>query len=217
MSCRGRAWLRGEEHIMCTDLWPSPSMWLRQARVSQYAQSHARPNSSLWCPSRTFFADWAGVLFDLLCWPGSLMNRLGGILRRWPFQRSCALPVHTASWHRPLQGRMTQHLACLARSGLLHLAWVDPTMSGQWEKPQRVLLKISARCGSGKPMCSDLASSEIEIERSEEHTSELQSLRRISYAVFCLKKKEIKHTFKQQTYILMVTHKSKSKEDFSKI
>src|SRR3546814_5440127 len=28
-----------------------------------------------------------------------------------------------------------------------------------------------------------------EIDRSEEHTSELQSLMRISYAVFCLKKK----------------------------
>src|SRR3546814_8421655 len=30
--------------------------------------------------------------------------------------------------------------------------------------------------------------------RSEEHTSELQSLMRISYAVFCLKKKTIRHT-----------------------
>src|SRR3546814_4421531 len=30
---------------------------------------------------------------------------------------------------------------------------------------------------------------EIDYERSEEHTSELQSLMRISYAVFCLKKK----------------------------
>src|SRR3546814_8626898 len=29
--------------------------------------------------------------------------------------------------------------------------------------------------------------------RSEEHTSELQSLMRISYAVFCLKKKKQKH------------------------
>src|SRR3546814_3534437 len=29
-------------------------------------------------------------------------------------------------------------------------------------------------------------------DRSEEHTSELQSLMRISYAVFCLKKKNIK-------------------------
>src|SRR3546814_1861294 len=31
-------------------------------------------------------------------------------------------------------------------------------------------------------------------ERSEEHTSELQSLMRISYAVFCLKKKKKTHT-----------------------
>src|SRR3546814_7355581 len=31
-----------------------------------------------------------------------------------------------------------------------------------------------------------------QIRRSEEHTSELQSLMRISYAVFCLKKKIIK-------------------------
>src|SRR3546814_5712617 len=30
-------------------------------------------------------------------------------------------------------------------------------------------------------------------ERSEEHTSELQSLMRISYAVFCLKKKKTAH------------------------
>src|SRR3546814_8422533 len=37
--------------------------------------------------------------------------------------------------------------------------------------------------GGGNPFgCSDL--------RSEEHTSELQSLMRISYAVFCLKKKK---------------------------
>src|SRR3546814_9128918 len=33
-------------------------------------------------------------------------------------------------------------------------------------------------------------------ERSEEHTSELQSLMRISYAVFCLKKKNNKHNIK---------------------
>src|SRR3546814_4381532 len=37
-------------------------------------------------------------------------------------------------------------------------------------------------------------------QRSEEHTSELQSLMRISYAVFCLKKKkEHKHITNRQT------------------
>src|SRR3546814_7268141 len=35
-------------------------------------------------------------------------------------------------------------------------------------------------------------------ERSEEHTSELQSLMRISYAVFCLKKKTKLHTTSPQ-------------------
>src|SRR3546814_4498872 len=35
--------------------------------------------------------------------------------------------------------------------------------------------------------------------RSEEHTSELQSLMRISYAVFCLKKKKQQHTHTKRT------------------
>src|SRR3546814_6989272 len=38
--------------------------------------------------------------------------------------------------------------------------------------------------------------------RSEEHTSELQSLMRISYAVFCLKKKRNQHNhFRTRTHI----------------
>src|SRR3546814_5136807 len=56
-----------------------------------------------------------------------------------------------------------------------------------------------------KTPCSDLVEREhrgiprniLEKQRSEEHTSELQSLMRISYAVFCLKTKtntNIKHT-----------------------
>src|SRR3546814_4887972 len=36
--------------------------------------------------------------------------------------------------------------------------------------------------------------------RSEEHTSELQSLMRISYAVFCLKKKKTTHITPQTTH-----------------
>src|SRR3546814_9060180 len=34
-----------------------------------------------------------------------------------------------------------------------------------------------------------VSAAQIELNRSEEHTSELQSLKRISYHVFCLKKK----------------------------
>src|SRR3546814_18860157 len=46
-----------------------------------------------------------------------------------------------------------------------------------------------------------------QIERSEEHTSELQSLMRISYAVFCLKKKNME----LQTPILINTSKKSTK------
>src|SRR3546814_2652242 len=38
------------------------------------------------------------------------------------------------------------------------------------------------------------------VRRSEEHTSELQSLMRISYAVFCLKKKNAKNNSSAQQY-----------------
>src|SRR3546814_10603996 len=43
--------------------------------------------------------------------------------------------------------------------------------------------------------------------RSEEHTSELQSLMRISYAVFCLKKKK---TNTRITHISNITHNTSS-------
>src|SRR3546814_4633496 len=48
--------------------------------------------------------------------------------------------------------------------------------------------------------------------RSEEHTSELQSLMRISYAVFCLKQKQMQNTYTDiccitQTQNLIVTTK----------
>src|SRR3546814_1864966 len=43
------------------------------------------------------------------------------------------------------------------------------------------------------PLSKDYLSGTKSFERSEEHTSELQSLMRISYAVFCLKKKKFSH------------------------
>src|SRR3546814_7612023 len=50
----------------------------------------------------------------------------------------------------------------------------------------------------------------LEMTRSEEHTSELQSLMRISYAVFCLKKKKNKKHTNNNTKNMKITHLIKS-------
>src|SRR3546814_2922625 len=54
---------------------------------------------------------------------------------------------------------------------------------------QRLHLQ-SAVSEDGSPAFAKQHVVRIDVERSEEHTSELQSLMRISYAVFCLKKKK---------------------------
>src|SRR3546814_985908 len=52
--------------------------------------------------------------------------------------------------------------------------------------PDRPAADLEPLRGQGRgPLCRDA----VDQRRSEEHTSELQSLMRISYAVFCLKKK----------------------------
>src|SRR3546814_5613161 len=59
--------------------------------------------------------------------------------------------------------------------------WLAPAWTGASSRPAGASLATRAAPAASR---SGLSSS-----RSEEHTSELQSLMRISYAVFCLKKK----------------------------
>src|SRR3546814_2251857 len=82
----------------------------------------------------------------------------------------------------------------------------DAMAGPAWQRPSRqpaaapaILLRHpfgehSKECLGNLPPADYLVSQE---KRSEEHTSELQSLMRISYAVFCLKKKKKQQT--QQT------------------
>src|SRR3546814_5168786 len=58
--------------------------------------------------------------------------------------------------------------------------------------PQAMIMAIGA--GEKRPYVVDDALAIATVMRSEEHTSELQSLMRISYAVFCLKKKKTTNT-----------------------
>src|SRR3546814_1931119 len=58
----------------------------------------------------------------------------------------------------------------------------DPQDGDYPDRTAGLFIEMAARSGNGELVASITA-------RSEEHTSELQSLMRISYAVFCLKKK----------------------------
>src|SRR3546814_3492505 len=68
------------------------------------------------------------------------------------------------------------------------------------EKERDYAMHVSIPVGNGQSLmasdCLDSAGQVLNVGnnnyRSEEHTSELQSLMRISYAVFCLKKKSNK-------------------------
>src|SRR3546814_10017851 len=65
-------------------------------------------------------------------------------------------------------------------------------------KQMRMHWRRRSAPGSLEEMVSGRSALDL-IKRSEEHTSELQSLMRISYAVFCLKKKKQNNTTSANT------------------
>src|SRR3546814_2294698 len=77
-------------------------------------------------------------------------------------------------------------------------------IEAQFLDQRREIVGIGVRCARPRHGARGrkAAVREDDAGRSEEHTSELQSLMRISYAVFCLKKKKIrksKHTSNKTT------------------
>src|SRR3546814_7380225 len=84
---------------------------------------------------------------------------------------------------------------CLAEGGQHRIAAIGRIAE---RRQHRARLAGIARLGQpeGLGVAIRLLAAQLQIvgaPRSEEHTSELQSLMRISYAVFCLKKKKEKH------------------------
>src|SRR3546814_10757876 len=72
--------------------------------------------------------------------------------------------------------------------GLLLVPEDDGGFGGDWGDANAVL-RIAGVMVPDLPVAELIAGEALQPARSEEHTSELQSLMRISYAVFCLKKK----------------------------
>src|SRR3546814_2916002 len=81
------------------------------------------------------------------------------------------------------------YMAC-STSGDLILYVLPTSTSG---RSMRSCMWITSAVGSSDSAASRATGVAAAALRSEEHTSELQSLMRISYAVFCLKKKIIQH------------------------
>src|SRR3546814_9463919 len=88
-----------------------------------------------------------------------------------------------------LDRRTEEHLVPRARGSTEFEPMIAGDVVGdlRWHRHRELALRGSRRID---------ATVDMEV-RSEEHTSELQSLMRISYAVFCLKKKK---TTNQQTH-----------------
>src|SRR3546814_4405953 len=99
--------------------------------------------------------------------------------------QTCALPILPALKTHDAIGALGQPIDDLAFALIAPLGadncYVSQVLSSRGENAHGVL---SAFAAAGKPRLGT-----GHLNRSEEHTSELQSLMRISYAVFCLKKK----------------------------
>src|SRR3546814_7529426 len=67
---------------------------------------------------------------------------------------------------------------------------------------------VHPKIASERAGCTPARSSSV--KRSEEPTSELQSLMRISYAVFCLKKNKTKHRVKNTSHGFISFNQSKT-------
>src|SRR3546814_5999039 len=81
---------------------------------------------------------------------------------------------------------------------LLHPGGEPPDVLLRFIERVRALESLSSQLMLGEKLESDGRRAALDVSRSEEHTSELQSLMRISYAVFCLKKKKTKKTISKQ-------------------
>src|SRR3546814_943180 len=110
----------------------------------------------------------------------------------------CGL-LQASPWSRPPRRRQsTDHLSITWKEAKMSDAndeYVYDEASGEWLPAAEAAAKAAAadlvevRDSAGNVLADgDSVITIKDLKRSEEHTSELQSLMRISYAVFCLKK-----------------------------
>src|SRR3546814_993779 len=113
----------------------------------------------------------------------------------------CSRAVDWAGERRRRTSRMRAHIAALIWACGLMLRRFRGSGSGPWRPCHRKLVRHEYAAQRNRPQAAQIALAfsqrpcrTYQPWRSEEHTSELQSLMRISYAVFCLKKNKQTYT-----------------------
>src|SRR3546814_2365141 len=110
------------------------------------------------------------------------------------FKQKTAYEMRISDWSSDVCSSDLQNRS-FGPTGPIRFEWIDDGEAARHEAVLHVFgqehCAAGFRCGGDDDRIPKLQLVvDDEIRRSEEHTSELQSLMRISYAVFCLKKKK---------------------------
>src|SRR3546814_4437414 len=125
----------------------------------------------------------------------SLVGHIVGALVFF-FKQKTAYEMRISDWSSDVRSSDLRDRGTLAPGYFADVVLFDPATvqdHATFETPDRYATGVRDLFVNGVQVLKDG-------ERSEEHTSELQSLMRISYAVFCLKKKT--HTESKYTNVL---------------
>src|SRR3546814_2933600 len=137
----------------------------------------------------------------LFFWNGTATHEIYSYLHK--LYLPDALQISRA--HTPRAGALPYPTGWRAPAWCAAIATCRPCAKAYWRSPSPTIRSFcwtimtkspgsnsrTATCSASGPAC-----------RSEEHSSELQSLMRISYAVFCLKKKKHTDTTHQATDLI---------------
>src|SRR3546814_1375546 len=111
--------------------------------------------------------------------------------------------VRRPEWRQDRTGRLTR-LSCVLQYGQLRFGRRDLVPCRRL-RPQQVPHEVIPAPAGDVHARLAAAVAVAGFGRSEEHTSELQSLMRISYAVFCLKKKKTDTQYEKTQTTVKIT------------
>src|SRR3546814_350022 len=166
--------------------------YFNPATAAEVLEKHEAPK--VICSTNTF--NHIGDLHDFMKGVDILLADDGTFILELPWAKDL---IEKNEFDTVYQEHLSEFsLLSLARLGaFFDMHVVDVTRLGVHGGSMRIFLRRKAMNDTPAPVVQEMLDEEL--ARSEEHTSELQSLMRTSYAVFCLNKKNTKRP--QKIYI----------------